>query len=261
MKGLRRMRRAAGLTQADLAWAAGLSQHTVSEIETGRREARPSTLRKLADTLDCEVSDFFKAPVSAVAETLASVSRGHADAIPRLRLEVERAEEGELTLGERNELAREIARRWDALLGVPLTDETRSLLENISEFSRRLGTLYDTEWFTGLLEDIDDLERQIRKAESAEVSSDRKSYRVTKALELTVKGLVSELEQGVYRRGTVEHDTALRLAKRCLALSERMLEAWETAVHRRETRLQEYKAQGQTLAESRDVLAALLEAG
>jgi transcriptional regulator with XRE-family HTH domain len=36
-----------------------LTQHTVSEIETGKQEPRPSTLKKLADALGAAVGDLF----------------------------------------------------------------------------------------------------------------------------------------------------------------------------------------------------------
>ena len=60
LEAVRRFRRQLGLTQQELANKAGVSQYTITEIETGRREARPSTLRKLADALDVEVADFFR---------------------------------------------------------------------------------------------------------------------------------------------------------------------------------------------------------
>ncbi len=60
MDELKRLRRLRGLTQQELAERSGVSQYTITEIETGRREPRPSTLRKLARALDVEVSDFFE---------------------------------------------------------------------------------------------------------------------------------------------------------------------------------------------------------
>ena len=56
---LRELRRRKGLSQKDLAVASGVGQDTISGIESGRHEPRPSTLRKLADTLGVEVADFF----------------------------------------------------------------------------------------------------------------------------------------------------------------------------------------------------------
>ncbi len=48
-----------GMNQVDLAKASGVAQNTISEIELGKREARPATLRKLARALDVEIADFF----------------------------------------------------------------------------------------------------------------------------------------------------------------------------------------------------------
>ncbi len=46
-----------GMTQADLAEAAGLDQADVSRIERGQREPSGRTLRALADALDVTVDD------------------------------------------------------------------------------------------------------------------------------------------------------------------------------------------------------------
>lgn len=62
MEELRRIRKLRGLSQVDLAALSGVSQYTITEVETGRREPRPSTLRKLAEALDVEVADFFREP-------------------------------------------------------------------------------------------------------------------------------------------------------------------------------------------------------
>jgi transcriptional regulator with XRE-family HTH domain len=63
MNEVKRLRRLKGLSQVELAELAGVSAYTVTEIETGHREPRGSTLRKLAAALDVEVADFFpKAP-------------------------------------------------------------------------------------------------------------------------------------------------------------------------------------------------------
>jgi transcriptional regulator with XRE-family HTH domain len=49
-----------GMNQVDLAKASGVAQNTISEIELGKREARPATLRKLAKALDVEIAHFFE---------------------------------------------------------------------------------------------------------------------------------------------------------------------------------------------------------
>jgi len=59
LERLRHIREQAGYSQQDLADEAGVSQHTISEIELGRRKPQGRTLRKLAEVLGVEVGDFF----------------------------------------------------------------------------------------------------------------------------------------------------------------------------------------------------------
>ena len=68
METLREFRRQKGWSQKDLADESGVGQDTISGIESGRHEPRPSTLRKLAEALDVEVADFFKEPALPLAE-------------------------------------------------------------------------------------------------------------------------------------------------------------------------------------------------
>lgn len=61
---IKRLRLAAGKTQADLADAAGLSESALNQLETGRtKDARISTVRKLADALDTSIDDIAHLPV------------------------------------------------------------------------------------------------------------------------------------------------------------------------------------------------------
>jgi transcriptional regulator with XRE-family HTH domain len=53
---LRQIRLRQGLTQRDMP----VAHDTVSAIESGKRRPHPSTLRKLAETLNVEVQDFFE---------------------------------------------------------------------------------------------------------------------------------------------------------------------------------------------------------
>jgi transcriptional regulator with XRE-family HTH domain len=57
---LRQLRRERALTQQDLQKAAGVAQATLSDLELGRREARASTLRKLAGALGVEPKELIK---------------------------------------------------------------------------------------------------------------------------------------------------------------------------------------------------------
>jgi transcriptional regulator with XRE-family HTH domain len=59
---LKEKRRRKGWSQRDLARETGVNADTISGIETGQHEPRPSTLRRLAEGLDIEVADFFQEP-------------------------------------------------------------------------------------------------------------------------------------------------------------------------------------------------------
>jgi transcriptional regulator with XRE-family HTH domain len=67
---VKEIRRRKGWSQKDLAEESGVGQDTISGIESGRHEPRPSTLRKLADALDVEVADFFREPAVPLADAL-----------------------------------------------------------------------------------------------------------------------------------------------------------------------------------------------
>ena len=51
---LRNMRQRAVMSQEDLAEKSGVARDTISKLETGQRGAYPSTIRKLAASLDVE---------------------------------------------------------------------------------------------------------------------------------------------------------------------------------------------------------------
>lgn len=68
MDTLKEIRRQKGLSQKDLANSSGVGQDTISGIESGRHEPRPSTLRKLAEALGVQVADFFREPALPKAE-------------------------------------------------------------------------------------------------------------------------------------------------------------------------------------------------
>jgi len=59
LERLRYIREQAGYSQQDLADESGVSQHTISEIELGRRKPQGRTLRKLAKVLNVEVADLY----------------------------------------------------------------------------------------------------------------------------------------------------------------------------------------------------------
>lgn len=74
MEALKDIRLRHGLSQVDLSKRSGVAQNTISDIETGRRDPRPSTLRKLAKALGVEVGDFYpetSGPKAAAPPSLA----------------------------------------------------------------------------------------------------------------------------------------------------------------------------------------------
>ncbi len=71
---IKELRRRKGWSQKDLSRASGVGSDTISGIESGRHEPRPSTLRKLATALGVEVADLVSGEVADL------VGREEADA-------------------------------------------------------------------------------------------------------------------------------------------------------------------------------------
>ena len=61
LPGLLRRRLEAALTQEELGRLAGVQRFTITRLENGG-EARPSTVRKLADALNCTPRELMEAP-------------------------------------------------------------------------------------------------------------------------------------------------------------------------------------------------------
>ena len=57
---LRRLRRERALSQQDVERITGLAQATLSDLEQGKRGARASTLRKLAEVLGVDPKELMK---------------------------------------------------------------------------------------------------------------------------------------------------------------------------------------------------------
>ncbi len=62
MRKLERARRTLALTQEELAERSGVTRSTISRLEDGLQEARPSTLRKLAAALGVEPGELIDWP-------------------------------------------------------------------------------------------------------------------------------------------------------------------------------------------------------
>jgi transcriptional regulator with XRE-family HTH domain len=70
LEALRRVRTMRGMSQVELAEASGVAQNTISEIELGKREARPGTLRKLAGALGVSLKELEEEPMNWRADYL-----------------------------------------------------------------------------------------------------------------------------------------------------------------------------------------------
>jgi len=57
---LRRLRKERLLTQVELSEMTGVAQDSISALETGKREAHPGTIRKLAKALGVNPRDLIK---------------------------------------------------------------------------------------------------------------------------------------------------------------------------------------------------------
>jgi transcriptional regulator with XRE-family HTH domain len=57
---LRQLRRERALSQRDLARMTGVAFDTISRLETGKQEAQPKTIRKLAEALRVEPKELMK---------------------------------------------------------------------------------------------------------------------------------------------------------------------------------------------------------
>jgi transcriptional regulator with XRE-family HTH domain len=57
---LRELRRECALSQQDLARMTGVAQSTLSALESGKRDAQPRTVRKLAETLGVEPRELMR---------------------------------------------------------------------------------------------------------------------------------------------------------------------------------------------------------
>jgi transcriptional regulator with XRE-family HTH domain len=223
LETLRRIRTIRGLNQVELAKASGVSQNTISEIETGRREARPATLRKLARALNVDIADFFEEYAES-GKALAPLSYQ-----PSLNdaLEEERRTEDlnaalSAYLVERRRSCRQlhafrqhvdrVANRWEIVGSPPTIEEVRYTLNDLAgivdvgifeqraPLDPRLEALIDT----GALDEADRFEiemlhkgiarlRQVAESMAERAVVDKEFERIVSTFESTFE----ELEQGM----------------------------------------------------------------
>jgi transcriptional regulator with XRE-family HTH domain len=174
-----------GLTQRELAAAAGVGEVTVARVETGA-SVSPPTARKLAEVLDVSVADLLERPPVPLAE--ASQETGHTEA----EVEEEQRPDDEVTrrriysgLAEARALLLEsTAELWDRLLdrGEDNVDTLR-LIEHVTT-KEIINHAIDEEEIKELCapEQRDQLER----AEQRLVEADR---RVSRAIDAKLPSL------------------------------------------------------------------------
>jgi transcriptional regulator with XRE-family HTH domain len=127
LERLRRIREQAGYSQQDLADNSGVSQHTISEIELGRRKPQGRTLRKLAKALDVSVADLLEGWREAFDNSLRFRARAKERLEERLSLWEAARDEGAGD-EERRELLDEVGLILDEA-----TEALTKLQENLSE--------------------------------------------------------------------------------------------------------------------------------
>lgn len=134
MDTVKELRRRRGWSQKDLARESGVGQDTISGLESGRHEARPSTLRKIAGAFGVEVTDLFGevvAPKVAAPPSLAEFLEercGHAYlALPKSEFEkmFDRLPED---APERRTLALEVNREYNTFCDFPKSVTTAERL-------------------------------------------------------------------------------------------------------------------------------------
>ena len=57
---MRQLRRERALSQRDLSGITGIAHDSISQLETGKREAQPRTIRRIADALGIDPAELVK---------------------------------------------------------------------------------------------------------------------------------------------------------------------------------------------------------
>lgn len=73
---IKRLRRIKGWSQADMAERSGVDRTTISEVEAGKRDASPATIRKLAVALGVPVAELFKEPIDRFTVAFQQIEDG-----------------------------------------------------------------------------------------------------------------------------------------------------------------------------------------
>ncbi len=138
MNSIRSLRRAAGVTQAELARAAGTSQPTVAAYEGGHKSPTLGTLQRLAEAVDLEASVVFHRSMSREERRSLLLHEAIAARLvedPAGVLAKARRTLGRMSRGPAG--ASQTIREWRVLLDRPLEDLVPVLVDS-SPWAREL---------------------------------------------------------------------------------------------------------------------------
>ena len=161
LPGLREQRELHGLSQSELARTAGVSRDSISNYETGQREAWPSTAKKLADALDVDIADIASPKVQAPSSP---------DEWAR--------EYGARLHGMRNE-------EWDAYIRD---------LESVDEIKQAFRTLFDERVMLHAAWHTDRWMRPENRAQRAELGPGVRELRIRRMADLEAAATVRRAE-------------------------------------------------------------------
>jgi transcriptional regulator with XRE-family HTH domain len=152
MSDIRRLRAQAGLSQRELAEAAGTSQPTVAAYERGRKSPTLRTLRRLARAAGFEARIEFHPPLTREECRSLALHRAIADRLSQDPESVlERAHRNLATMRKANPDAEPLLREWEVLLARPLSD----LLPLLTDHSPRARELRQVTPFAGVLSAVE----------------------------------------------------------------------------------------------------------
>lgn len=142
------LRRTAGLTQAELARAAGTSQPTIAAYESGRKSPTLSTLSRIARAAGLEAVVTFPPAMTREDRRSLALHRAIADHLPtEPAAAVDRARHNLGVMRDRNPQAQDLFDEWDDILSRPVEAIIHAMLDP----SQRARDLRKVTPFAGVL--------------------------------------------------------------------------------------------------------------
>ena len=148
MNPVRDLRRQAGLTQAQLAAAAGTSQPTISAYEAKRKSPTLHTLTRMARSVGVDVVLSFVPAMTREDRRSLALHRAIADRlVDEPAGTLQQARRNLSAMWEQHPHARGLLREWDELLSLPIDE----IVEEVLDSSLRGRDLRQVTPFAGLL--------------------------------------------------------------------------------------------------------------